>query len=254
VTDIDRRSVVERHDVVLTAPDATAPLSVGNGDFARTVDITGMQTYTAFYDPALAGDRSVINTCTQTSWGWHEMPNPHGYTQADTITEYRTAGGDVPYPDRFDMRAMLGQEVAPDMAPGTWLHVNPQRLDLGRTGLVLRPRAGAAPDEDPLALTNVHQRMHLWSGTVRSTFDYVGQPVSVTTAAHPELAQVAFRIESNPATAASWRPLRSWWAAGTVLTVRSRAFQKTGRGSWRTRASRPGRNTRGFAFAATPAR
>ena len=51
---IDRRAVVRRHDVVLTEADAQAPLTVGNGDFACTVDITGMQTFTAFHDPAQA--------------------------------------------------------------------------------------------------------------------------------------------------------------------------------------------------------
>ena len=68
--------MVERHDVVLTAPEAQAPLTVGNGDFGCTVDITGMQTFTAFHDPTDAGDRLVTNTCTQSTWGWHEMPNP----------------------------------------------------------------------------------------------------------------------------------------------------------------------------------
>ena len=45
-------------------------------------------------------------------------------------------------------------------------------------------------------LANVHQRLSLWSGTIDSSFEYAGETVSVTTAAHPERAQVAFRIES----------------------------------------------------------
>ena len=193
---IDRRSVVERHDVVLTEPNSQMPLSVGNGDFGCTVDISGMQTFTAFHDPTRAGDRLATNTCTQTTWGWHEMPNPEGYTLDDTMTMYPTPRGDVPYPDRFDMLAMFGMEVAPEMAPGTWLHANPQRLDLGRTGLVLRPNPSAEPEQDPWALSNLIQRLHLWSGTIRSSFEYAGEPVSVTTASHPERSQVAFRIES----------------------------------------------------------
>jgi hypothetical protein len=196
VTGIDRRAVVARHDVILTEPDSQAPLSVGNGDFGCTVDISGMQTFTAFHDPALAGDRPVTNTCTQTTWGWHEMPNPEGYVLDDSISMYPTARGDVPYPDKFDMLALFGLEVAPDMAPGTWLHSNPQRLDLGRTGLVLRPYPAAAPEQDPNSLTKIRQRLHLWSGTIQSSFEYAGQSVSVITASHPERAQVAFRIES----------------------------------------------------------
>jgi hypothetical protein len=44
---IDRQSVVRRHNVQLTSPDPAAVLTVGNGDFAYTADITGMQTFTA---------------------------------------------------------------------------------------------------------------------------------------------------------------------------------------------------------------
>ena len=193
---IDRRSVVERHDVVLVAPDAQVPLSIGNGDFGCTVDITGMQTFTAFHDPGRSEGGPVTNTCTQTTWGWHEMPNPIGYSLADAMTAYPTRRGDVEYPDQFDMWTMFGVEGDPELAAGTWLHVNPQRLDLGRTGLVLRPAPGAEPEEDPSALSDVYQRLHLWSGSIRSSFVYQGRPVSVTTTAHPDRAQVAFRIES----------------------------------------------------------
>jgi hypothetical protein len=182
--------------VVLTEPDALTPLTVGNGDFGCTVDITGMQTFTTFHDPTVAVDRLVMNTCTQTTWGWHEMPNPDGFTLEDALTAYPTARGNVEYPDEFDMWSMFGAAVNPELAAGTWLHVNPQRLDLGRTGLVLRPRLDAAPEQDPSALANVHQRLELWSGRITSTFEYAGHPVSVTTATHPEQAQVAFRIES----------------------------------------------------------
>ena len=193
---IDRRAVVQRHDIVLTAPDAQAPLTVGNGDFGCTVDITGMQTFTGFHDPAAAGDRLVTNTCTQSSWAWHEMPAPRGYELTDAMTTYPTARGPVDYPDRFDMMSLFGVDAAPELAPGTWLHANPQRLDLGRTGLVLRPARGAAPEQDPSAVSDVRQRLDLWSGTIRSSFTYAGQPVEITTAAHPERSQVAFRIGS----------------------------------------------------------
>lgn len=193
---IDRRALVSRHDVVLTAPDAQIPLTVGNGDFGCTVDITGMQTFTAFHDPTVAGERLVTDTCTQTTRGWHEMPNPHGYGLEDALTPYPTARGEVDYPDQFDMWTMFGQAPSPELAAGTWLHVNPQRLDLGRTGLVLRSDVDAEPEADPSALTDVQQRLDLWSGTIHSSFEYLGEPVSVTTAAHPDRAQVAFRIAS----------------------------------------------------------
>ena len=195
---IDRRALVRRHDVVLTAPEATLPLTVGNGDFACTVDITGMQTFTEFHDPRAAFLRPATNTCTQTTWGWHEMPNPEGYTMAGATTVYDTPRGPVAYPDRFDMMAALGVgNVDPEMAAGNWLAENPHRLDLGRVGLALRPHAAAEPDTDPAVLADVHQHLDLWTGTIHSRFTYAGETVEVTTAAHPDRAEVAFRIRSR---------------------------------------------------------
>ena len=47
---IDRRSLVRRHNPVLTAAHPTGVLTVGNGDVAMTVDITGLQTLPAFHE------------------------------------------------------------------------------------------------------------------------------------------------------------------------------------------------------------
>src|SRR5699024_4581243 len=47
---IDRRSLVRRHNPVLTAAHPTSVLTVGNGDVAMTVDITGLQTLPAFHE------------------------------------------------------------------------------------------------------------------------------------------------------------------------------------------------------------
>ena len=91
---------------------------------------------------------------------------------------------------------MLGAPTAPDKAAGTWLHMNPQRLDLGRVGLLLRPQHDGEPERNPAVLEDVHQRLRLWSGIIDSSFKYAGERVRVVTAAHPERAAVAFRIES----------------------------------------------------------
>ena len=49
---IDRKALVSRHDVTITAIDTLASLSVGNGTFAYTVDATGMQTFDPTYELA----------------------------------------------------------------------------------------------------------------------------------------------------------------------------------------------------------
>ena len=42
---IDRHALVTRHNVVLTKLDVENPLQVGNGEFAFTADISGLQTF-----------------------------------------------------------------------------------------------------------------------------------------------------------------------------------------------------------------
>ena len=63
---IDRKALVERHKVINTKFDSLSPLSVGNGKFAFTVDITGLQTFPLEY-------KKGIPLGTQSEWGWHSF-------------------------------------------------------------------------------------------------------------------------------------------------------------------------------------
>src|SRR5690606_13763185 len=54
---------------------------------------------------------------------------------------------------------------------------------LARVGFRLRRADGAAATAGDL--TDIEQRLDLWSGTLTSRFRLDGQPVQVTTAAHP---------------------------------------------------------------------
>ena len=195
---IDRRAVVARHNVHLEAPDPQHVLSVGNGDFAFTADITGMQTFRGYHDPLPAMTRGevAVNTATMSTWGWHSMPNPEGFTLEDAMTLYDTSRGPVSYPDKYDMEAAMQGRLAEEHRAGAWLHTNPQRVDLGRIGLLLRPSGDHAATTDPGQLTDVNQSLDLWAGKIHSTFSYLGEPVEVTTVAAPDRATVAFRITS----------------------------------------------------------
>ena len=46
---IDREALVDRNSPQVTAFDSLASLSVGNGEFAFTVDATGLQTFPEMY-------------------------------------------------------------------------------------------------------------------------------------------------------------------------------------------------------------
>ncbi|MDB5327580.1 MAG: hypothetical protein JWM57_3149 [Phycisphaerales bacterium] len=168
---IDRKAVVTRHNVRRTASKTDSPLQVGNGNFAFGADITGLQTFIPF------------NTMSQ--WAWHSDPFPAGHKPSDMVNKLwpgRTRS--VPY-DSGDR----GHAVVTD-----WLFFNPFRMNLGRIGLMLRKADGTTAVETDL--TDTHQELDLWTGTLRSQFTLDGQPVTVTTAGHPELDAVAVRIES----------------------------------------------------------
>ena len=46
---INRYKLISRHNPVITKVDPLCPLSVGNGNFAFTADITGLQTFPEVY-------------------------------------------------------------------------------------------------------------------------------------------------------------------------------------------------------------
>lgn len=201
---IDRKALLGRHDIVLTEADRGVVLSVGNGDFGFSADVTGLQTFTGFHTPPPSRGPStdpqavrVTETCTMSSWGWHAEPNPEGYVLDDAMSPYESRRGPVRYPDRPSMHDLMAGK-APDRADlaGMWLIGNPHRIDLGRLGLVLRAAPGAEPEIDPSALTDLEVRLDLWHGRVVSRFRYLGESVEVTTAAHGDASVVGTRVVS----------------------------------------------------------
>ncbi|MEV1177081.1 hypothetical protein, partial [Nonomuraea sp. NPDC049784] len=182
---IDRRALADRHAVEVTGIVPQSPLSVGNGEFCCTVDVTGLQTFPDRYpvqDRTGTGPGTLL--ATMSSWGWHSVPG--SYDLAETVRAYETPRGPVPY---VDMRGDLsGAGEAPASAAESWLRANPHRLDLGRIGLA---------DVTPAEVSDVRQRLDLWSGTITSRYRLRGSPVRVVTACHPERDVLAVRLESG---------------------------------------------------------
>jgi hypothetical protein len=177
---IDRPALVARHDVVLTNFDAANPLSVGNGQFAFTVDATGLQTF-----PEAFAKTTPLGTLAD--WGWHTDPNPNGW-DIDTFPFKAFAdrnGRQVPYAD-----APHNQQTAETK----WLRANPHRLHLGQIGLVLRHADGTLAKTNDL--TQIAQRLDLWNGEITSRFQLDGEPVAVTTLCNPTSDVIAVRIKS----------------------------------------------------------
>ena len=100
---IDRQTLVTRHNPTLHQVDPAAPLTVGNGGFAFTVDATGLQTFAdAYY-------RQGVPLETLSRWAWVSDDNPRGFTLADAAAPYALPEGRVqPFPTRTDFPARTG--------------------------------------------------------------------------------------------------------------------------------------------------
>ena len=177
---IDRRALVTRHSVAIDKPDPLTPLSVGNGEFAFTADITGLQTFPHAHQAGMP-------LGTHAQWAWHSLPNAEGYRLEDALENYTAGGREVPY--------VSG--IGPDgqyTAAASWLRANPHRLHLGQIGLRMSKTEGSPVEIEDLA--RPHQRLDLWTGLLDSRFEFEGRPVEVRTVCHPSRDLLAVRVES----------------------------------------------------------
>ncbi|MPZ19963.1 MAG: hypothetical protein GEV06_18915, partial [Luteitalea sp.] len=176
---IDRHALVTRHNVKLTNADSLGSLSVGNGEFAFTVDVSGLQTFPELYEDG-------ISLGTQSQWGWHSFAG-QAYSIDDVAESYPTCGGRrVPYAVQHEGGA---KKTAAD-----WLRTNPHRLHLGLVGLVLLKQDGTEALVDDFE--QVRQELDLWSGKITSTYQVEGVPVRVELFGHQDRDQIAARIDS----------------------------------------------------------
>ncbi len=173
---IDRFALVNRHNPCIEKADPLAPFSVGNGEFAFTADVTGLQTFPGFYQDG-------IPLGTLSSWGWHTIPSKTPYKLDETFAYYDTYGRKVPYAARTNLPA------------GRWLRANPHRLHLGRIGFQLQHADTTELLIDELK--EVQQTLDLWKGELRSSFTIDGHPVKVVTVCHPNRDLIAVRVETG---------------------------------------------------------
>ena len=170
-----------RHNVHLKAVDSLGALSVGNGQFAFTVDPTGLQSFPEFYE-------NGINLGTQSEWGWHSTPNVAAFQHKDVLENYETCN------DRNIPIATQHKEGRKGAATN-WLRANPHRLHLGLIGLELFNADGTKATINSLA--NINQQLNLWTGGISSYFEIENVPVKVELYAHQEDDLISFRIQSD---------------------------------------------------------
>ena len=205
---IDRQALVTRHNVVRDSVDALVfepsgahgsphaapaepryvPLQVGNGQFAFSVDVTGLQTF--------------IPCQTFAHWGWHTEQPPAGLSpDAFEWIDFPSADGRrVPYswvglsPNEAyaDAEVPMSDE---QQKLAFWIRANPHLLNLGRVSMVLLHDDGRQARLDELR--DVHQVLDLWSGIITSRFTFDGEQVEVLTRAHPERDAIGITVTSS---------------------------------------------------------
>lgn len=177
---IDREALVGRHAVKVSQVDSLSSVSVGNGDFAMTVDATGLQSFPERY--ALG-----VPLGTMSQWGWHSFPNTQKYTTEETLKNYDFRGKQEPYAVQFN-------EMGRQRSAANYYRENPHRMHLGYVGLAMTDANAKALTANDLQ--NIDQTLDMWNGRIDSRFVAAGEAVEVSTFCHPEKDMIAARVAS----------------------------------------------------------
>lgn len=178
---IDRKKLVSRHTIEIKEIDSLSSLSVGNGAFAYTVDVTGLQTFPEVYQHG-------IPLGTQSEWGWDSFSNTEEYKFDETLKEY----------DQYDKKRSYSVQIeTPERQKKAvnYFRSNAHRVQLGNLGLEMYKKNGEKVK--PEDLKNIKQTLNLWNGEIESHFSIEGTPVIVWTACHQDQDVVGVKIQSD---------------------------------------------------------
>ena len=150
---INRLDIIASFNPHLTDINPQSPLSVGNGRFCYTADITGMQTLYEEYS-------AETPLCTMAEWGWHtkKADNEKGFYTLDDVrmTPYNYCKRTVTYPHvKYE-----GNEAAYD-----WVRQNPHKFNLAKIGLYFH--------NEPIQASSIYcinQTLDITTGILKSSF------------------------------------------------------------------------------------
>lgn len=172
---IDRQAVVSRHNPHVSRVDSLSSLTVGNGDFAFTVDATGLQSFPRSYS------RGVC-LGTFSNWGWHSFPDTQHYREEETWVARDFGRG------HKELYAAQFKQPGRQHDAANYFRANPHRMHLGTIGLDL---------QDARQLHDIDETLDLWTGTVKSSFRYGKQRYQVQTVCAPDQDLIATRVHSD---------------------------------------------------------
>lgn len=182
---INRYELVHRHHPKLTSMDVSSPFTVGNGEFAFTADITGLQSLYNEY-------KDTLPLCTMSQWGWHTTPvkisdensDRDEYSLDDLVmTEYDYNGRKVSYPKK----KIEGNEHVYN-----WLRENPHRLNLSKVALLYKDEAVHST-----MLDNISQELNLYDGVLLSEYNLDKIPCKVESLCDSQSDTLGISVESE---------------------------------------------------------
>lgn len=172
---IDRKAVVLRNNPSVQTIDTLASFTVGNGDFAFTADVTGLQTFADLYKRGMA-------LGTQSHWGWHSFGNPDSLRFDETVGEFDFGRG------HKEIYAIQHKTDGRGKQATNWYRENPHRLHLGYVGF-----DGLSPER----IADIDQTLDMWTGTLRSHFTVDGVPTEVETLCSPDADRIAVKVATK---------------------------------------------------------
>ena len=178
---IDRKSVLSRHNPKVTSADPLSSLSVGNGHFVTTVDVTGLQSYPFDY-------KDGVPLCAMSDWGWHSFPNEDSLKVEET---YRTM--DLGHGHK-EVYAVEYKAEGRNKRATEYYRMNPHRLNLGNVALVIKENNKQIPLSK---ITDINQELDLYNGVITSSYRALGEKVNVTTACMQYGNHLISRINSR---------------------------------------------------------
>lgn len=162
---IAREEIIKKYSPILHSPNLMSPMILGNGSFAFSADITGLQTLYFAY-------RDKCPLLTMAEWGWHTAPfgqDGERYPKLDELpmTEYIVDGKKYLYPV---------EETEDNRELYNWLRENPHKMNLARIAFEYKGKGIEASQ-----LLNCTQKLDMYTGTLMSRFYLDGEVVHVTT-------------------------------------------------------------------------
>ncbi|KLO13419.1 hypothetical protein SCHPADRAFT_368234 [Schizopora paradoxa] len=180
---IDRKSVVSRFNPTRNASSSSTPMQVGNGNFAFGADVTGLQTF--------------LPCAILSSWGWKNDSFPPGKSLEDVLSyegvQLLNHGREVQY--EF-LNATGASEDQQELQQ--WLISNPNRVNLGRTGLAFLASPGGKVNENVTEgnLEDIVQTLDLWTGQMTTSFKFEGSNVTVRTVCAQDSDVIGVQVQS----------------------------------------------------------